>query len=316
MNDSSKLRVVCIGGSTIDINARLLVEDLVEDGSNPVRATKAFGGVARNIAEAIIRCSPDIDVSLITSVGASPEGAPDIMGQAILNHLQQLGVDVVHTCCSAEHQTGTFIAALRPSGELLYGFADCSIVEQTLTPEFLECALSQISQQPISMIMCDANLCVSAIEFLAHYADTHHIPLWFEPTSPEKFKRAFSSLSSLTFVSPSNNEYELLMQTHGASTLPRIIIHTQGSSGARIIFPRSPEIPPIAVPASPLPGPAVAMTGAGDCLVAGFVAYYLQHPDQPYTTRLSNSLVYATKCASASILCADPVPLSFPSFLS
>ena len=305
--------VVCVGGSTVDVSAQLLSPQLLSDSSNPVTTARSFGGVARNIADALSKTPAGLDVRLITAVGGvegSP-GQPDTIGAALLGDLRAMGVGVDHTLVSGAHSTATYIAVLNPGGELVYGFADCGIIEAALTPEHVTARLSELPR-PIDMIVIDANLSCAAMQAVAQFAIEHSTPLWLEPTSPEKFRRAFPHLAYFTYISPSATEHDLLRtENFSSDALPQVIFRTKGSLGVDIVSPRS-EFPPLSLPAHALPAAPVSVTGAGDCLVAGCIAYLLSHPTEPRPSSLRHAALYGMQCASASIVCASPVPASLP----
>ncbi len=64
-------RVVCVGGATLD-RKYCAPEPIVPHTSNPVAGYRAFGGVARNVAENLACLTAD--VSLVSMVGDDEAG--------------------------------------------------------------------------------------------------------------------------------------------------------------------------------------------------------------------------------------------------
>src|SRR5690606_28958332 len=76
-------RIFCCGGGTID-RKYWAAKPVVFGTKNPVKGQRAFGGVARNVAENLIRLG--VETSLMTVVG------DDENGRSVVRQLDDLGV--------------------------------------------------------------------------------------------------------------------------------------------------------------------------------------------------------------------------------
>lgn len=100
ISSSSESPVLIIGSAGIDIVGRLLNQS--QSGtSNPGHIRTSFGGVARNVAENLARLGQP--VTLISVVGL------DSTGDDLLDHLDNVGVDVSAVLQTDEYSTGTYL---------------------------------------------------------------------------------------------------------------------------------------------------------------------------------------------------------------
>ncbi|TIN34992.1 MAG: winged helix-turn-helix transcriptional regulator, partial [Mesorhizobium sp.] len=113
-------RMICIGGAVLDrkYHAR---KDLIFGTSNPVDGYRSFGGVARNVAENLVRLG--VDVSFVSIVG------DDETGRSLVRHLRDLGADVSQVITTTERPTAEYAAILDLNNDLVLGIADMEIFE-------------------------------------------------------------------------------------------------------------------------------------------------------------------------------------------
>src|SRR5262249_46674459 len=117
------IRVVCVGGTNIDIKCRLAGRTVM-GSSNPGATLLGAGGVARNIAHNLALLG--VGAALVSVVGC------DAFGAQVLGATAAAGVDtrgVIRTAGA----TGSYHAALDAAGELILGVAAMGILER-LTP--------------------------------------------------------------------------------------------------------------------------------------------------------------------------------------
>jgi pseudouridine kinase len=104
------------------------VRPIEPDTSNPATSSRAFGGVARNVAENLARVG--VPTALATLVG------DDENGRAILIEAERLGLDTSLTRVLPQ-RTAEYVAVLEPDGRLAFGLADMAIFE-AFSEAFLE----------------------------------------------------------------------------------------------------------------------------------------------------------------------------------
>src|SRR2546430_1789563 len=104
--------MLVIGAANLDIKGRLLANP-VQGSSTPGHIRVSPGGVARNIAENLVRL--DIETILLTAVG-DDEGGERLLGQAVGS-----GIDITEALIVEGFRTGAYMAFLREDGTLEYG---------------------------------------------------------------------------------------------------------------------------------------------------------------------------------------------------
>jgi len=109
--------VTCIGGANVDVTLRL-ENELLQMTSNPVTASKSYGGVVRNVAENIARMG--LNVSIMSILGQ------DTFGHDLFKTIDQL-VETFAIEMVADESTGTYYSVIDDKGDMLYGFADMAI---------------------------------------------------------------------------------------------------------------------------------------------------------------------------------------------
>ncbi|HET7815850.1 MAG TPA: PfkB family carbohydrate kinase, partial [Candidatus Baltobacteraceae bacterium] len=114
------MSVVCIGGASVDRKYSLLSE-LQPGTSNPVKARRNFGGVARNVAENVARLG--VPVSLFSVIGNDENGV------ALLEDAERSGIDTNLVLRDSAAVTPEYAAIVSPAGELIAGLADMRAVE-------------------------------------------------------------------------------------------------------------------------------------------------------------------------------------------
>lgn len=168
---------VCIGGAVVDLigsPANKLLD--VRGKSVPGSVSKSFGGVARNVAEAIARqhCS----VSLVSVVGADGNGAE------LLQHAALAGVDTSLVRSAAGARTASYLAVTDGSGTVVSGIADMSIFEELIDDALVDSLAAEVKRA--NAVFCDGNVSVKAFKRLASQCAEAGTPLVFDCTSDTK----------------------------------------------------------------------------------------------------------------------------------
>lgn len=180
--------ILCIGAANLDRKLRAS-SPLVMGTSNPASAVESFGGVARNIAENLVRMGAA--VALITAVGS------DSSGRALLAHADELGIDTRGALKLDDAGSGTYTAVLDSDGQMAVALADMALYER-ITPAFL--ALRQQQRASCSLIVADLNLSMEAIRTLQQDAARDGVDLVIVAVSEPKMNRLPPSLHGVRLL--------------------------------------------------------------------------------------------------------------------
>jgi pseudouridine kinase len=268
-----RARVACVGGATLDRKYRA-VDRLVPGTSNPAEGRTGFGGVARNVAENLVRLG--VATALVTAVGEDEAGA------SILRHLQALGVDCGGVLRAAGRRTAEYVAVLEPQGELARGLADLEVLS-LLTPEVLGRAWPLLTGA--SWVLADCNLPAATLAHLVARPSRAGFRLAVDGVSTPKVVRLPDDLSGVDCLFLNLDEARALAaapsaDAEGATRLllrrgAGAIVLTRGGEGALLATAQGLA----AIPAAP--AAVVDVTGAGDALVAGTLALLAAGADLP-----------------------------------
>jgi pseudouridine kinase len=268
--------VVVVGGANMDIKAQITGE-VIGATSNPGRASQAPGGVARNVAENLARLGTD--TRLITAVGQDPAG------DLLLERTAAAGVDVGPALLSPHCATGTYTAVLDAAGELVVAVAAMGVTDE-LTPEVLRARRGVLAGA--GWIVADGNLAEDALTQLLALAAGNGTPVVFEPVSVPKAARLRSALLAGPVpyaVTPNLGELAALVgrnvpDERGAIAAAAAELHALGLTlvwvrrgGRGSLLSESGEgSDPIVHELPALPAQVVDVTGAGDAMLAAFLA--------------------------------------------
>lgn len=258
-------RLICIGGAVLDrkYHAR---EELILETSNPVDGYRSFGGVARNVAENLVRLG--VEVSFISIVG------DDETGRALVRQLRDLGADVSQMITTTERPTAEYAAILDPRNNLAIGIADMDVFE-LLTPQRLDRCWPHLASA--TWVFVDCNMPAATINAIIQRKEGTRFKLAVDTVSTPKSKRLPSDLSGIDLLFTNHDEANTILgitdptrrlaPREAALALREAGVHevivTRGAHGyavateAGVTAMRS-------VPAHP-----VDITGAGDAMIAG-----------------------------------------------
>lgn len=255
-------RIAVLGGAVLDrkYHAR---SELILETSNPVDGYRSFGGVARNVAENLLRLG--VAVGFVSIVG------DDESGRSLVEHLTALGADVARIAFTAERSTAEYVAVLDPRNDLLIGLADMAVFD-LLTPAWLETEWRTMAVA--DWIFADCNPPAETLAFLIERAKGSNIRLAINTVSSPKALRLPKNLSGVDLLFTNLDEASAMLGRVGQlSTLEasvglheagaaRVIV-TQGAKGYAVAGPEG-VVAAKAVPAQP-----IDITGAGDAFAAG-----------------------------------------------
>lgn len=176
---AGKPTVLVIGGAVVDqVMTPKKASHLLLHTSNPGSISINYGGVGRNIAEAIGRLG-DCNVSLLSAVGG------DAQGVGLLRHASEAGVDVSLVIRGgADDRTAVYAAVHDHTGDLVVAIADMDIFARALDPAVIQSLEWKIKRT--QMVVTDGNLTPECFAAVANSCESNNIPLFFEPTSVHK----------------------------------------------------------------------------------------------------------------------------------
>lgn len=198
-------RPIVVGGALVDVLCRPAPDiPFTLRTSNPGTARSSFGGVGRNIAEAMARLqAPPL---LVTALGSRShpggKGAPpglDSDGAAVCEALAALDVAVATAAATEGSSTSRYVAMLDNAGDLVAAVADTAVLEEALIHGLSDVtlryqgqtaplALSQVLPKA-PLVVLDGNVPVPALQWLVDRAVGGHTAVMFEATSVHKCRR-------------------------------------------------------------------------------------------------------------------------------
>lgn len=266
--------VACVGAANLDRKLRSLAP-LALSTSNPARQTESFGGVARNIAETLVRLGTP--AALFTATGNDSAGA------ALLAHAQELGIDVGGALRLDGMASGAYTAVLDDDGELVVALADMALYEE-LTPGFVAARAARLAAA--ALVVADLNLPLATVESLIeHGRHDEAPPLVLVAVSGPKMARLPRDLAGVRLLILNQGELEV-RAGRPLATLAAIeaameglladgvrdLIVTRGCDG--VLYTSGGAVAHLA--AEPSPDGIVDATGAGDAFAAAVCWSLLQ----------------------------------------
>lgn len=273
--------VVVVGGTNMDVVARTSAP-LVPATSNPGRTRISPGGVGRNIAACLgLLGAP---VRLVSAVG------DDAFGDAALRATVECGVDVgaVRRMPGA---TGTYTAVLDDRGELVAAVSDMEVIDQ------LE--LDSLPLADAALVVVDGNLAHAQAARAVAAAAEAAAPVAFEPVSVAKAARLADLVRDLFLVTPNADELAALTGRPTAEWRASVTdLHARGNqhvwvrTGADGSWMCSRGQEPVHLRA--VPATVVDVTGAGDAMLAAWIAAWLRGADPVAAARKGHRAAAAT----------------------
>ncbi|TIQ01131.1 MAG: winged helix-turn-helix transcriptional regulator [Mesorhizobium sp.] len=258
-------RMICIGGAVLDRKYHAK-KDLIFGTSNPVDGYRSFGGVARNVAENLVRLG--VDISFVSIVG------DDETGRSLVRHLRDLGADVSQVITTTERPTAEYAAILDLNNDLVLGIADMEIFD-LFSPAYLDRFWPHLASA--TWVFIDCNLPAATIAALMSRKQGARFKLAVDTVSSPKSARLPKDLSGIDLLFTNRDEANTMLgiadadkrlgPKEAASALRAAgaseVIVTMGAHG----FAVATEIGVTTMRS--VPARAVDITGAGDAMIAG-----------------------------------------------
>ena len=172
---------------------------LVPGTSNPAASLQTCGGVARNVAENLVRLG--FKAGLFTVLG------DDADGQWLLSEMTRQGIDVEGVVRVPGQRTGNYTAVLDSSGEMAVAMADMDIYERC-TPELLAGWWNALRQ--FDTLVADTNLPMESLRWLLASCRETGKPLCLVPVSSPKVKRLPQDLRGISLLVANEEEINTL----------------------------------------------------------------------------------------------------------
>jgi pseudouridine kinase len=192
--------VVLIGAAGFDIKGRVIGDRVFEGSSNTGVLTMGMGGSARNIAENLARL--DVPTTLITAV------ADDMLGELIIERTRAAGVTTDRTLRIPNGRTGAYLGIITPTGDLLMGIDDMSVVRK-ITPRVAREARHLLRHA--GMVVLDANVPVQTIRAVQRLCAIAGTPVCIEPVSLPLIDRIVPCIPGTALFTPNIAEAEALL---------------------------------------------------------------------------------------------------------
>lgn len=221
--------VTVVGGANIDIHGKS-TRALRANDSNPGTVCISAGGVARNIAENLVRLG--VDCRLITAVG------DDHNGRTLIRLADEAGIDTRYVQEIASAQTSTYLSVIDASGDMTVAIADMDITDQ-LTPARLRPYQSMLNQS--SLIVLDTNLPDSTLAWLAR--EFPEQTLFVDTVSTAKARRIKQHLGSVHTLKTSAIEAEALtgLEANTRSQLRDVAAQLHAAGVERVFVTRGSQ---------------------------------------------------------------------------
>ena len=273
--------VVVVGGTNMDVVARTSAP-LVAATSNPGRTRISPGGVGRNVAACLgLLGAP---VRLVSVVG------DDTFGDEALRVTAACGVDI-GSVRRTPGATGTYTAVLDDRGELVAAVSDMAAVDG------LE--LDTLHVADAALVVVDGNLAHAQVAHALAAAAAAGAPVAFEPVSVAKAARLADLVRDLFLVTPNTDELAALTgratsawRESVADLHDRGVQHVWLRTGADGSWLCSRDREPVHLAA--VPATVVDVTGAGDAMLAAWVAAWLRGVDPVAAAREGHRAAAAT----------------------
>lgn len=270
--------MICIVGA-LAVDLLIYREHFRKGTSNPASIRFAPGGVGYRIYSQL-----DTPKMLFTALGS------DVFGKWLIENMSQ--PQWVNPIFLDQYPTACY-CALMQSGELLYGAADMSVIEQGLSWERLRARVPELGPQ--DYLVLEANLAPELVRALIGHtgAKTRVV---FESVSVEKLLRHSENLKNLYLLSGNEDEFRALGDWFAASRsagwvseylaqmrIEQLLV-TRGRRGVRLWRreePGSIDIPPGRVIET------ADTTGAGDALLGTYLEALAREAEPPDALRQS-----------------------------
>lgn len=280
--------IYVIGAANRDVHARADNEMSVLADSHRGIVSEHDGGVGRNIAEALSRLN--IRTSLLTGLG------DDQTSQDMLSRLNDLRIDTSDVVISKGMRPDTYISIHDQNGDMVTAINQMLLVN-SVTPEVVRNVSDKVARS--DYIVCDCNLTSETLNYIiSHMPDAKIV---IDGVSIAKVQKIKQNLRKISLIKVSTVEAAALCDVPSNTNVRELITELQKLTDAQIILSNGEkgfyitegntahffDAPPLS---------SKTVTGAGDCLLAGFLFGKVNGKD------VHHSALYALRAAQLSCL--------------
>jgi pseudouridine kinase len=188
--------IALIGGVNMDISAHSNNVPVAGD-SNPGRVVCSPGGVARNVAENLLRLG--LDARLFSVLGE------DVFGQALRQAAADAGLDLSGCVTIPGQRTATYLSLHGPDGDMGVAVNDMGILE-CLTPALLQ-SHTAVLEGAVALVV-DCNVRTDVLDWIrVYWADK---PVFAEAVSLAKCHKLLPLLNQLHMLKANRLEAQAL----------------------------------------------------------------------------------------------------------
>lgn len=268
-------RIAAIGASCIDIKS-MAKEAIIPGHSIPVKSIRSPGGVARNVAENLVRL--ECDVVLVSRVGTDP------IGDWLIESMKDIGIDTSLMTRSPDNETATFTAMLQADGDMYIGTEDMAIFEEatpaTLVPQLpalKQCAAwfmdTNLPRDSIALLLQEKPAGLPVFVGIPSAARTHVLRGLFDGID-----FLFANRAEASYLSGIPIHDATSLKAAGQALIDKGVKHVIITQGGDSVFIGSREGHTTLATISGITVRDV--TGAGDSLIAATMAGYLDRRDE------------------------------------
>ncbi|MCV3743397.1 carbohydrate kinase family protein [Ureaplasma sp. ES3154-GEN] len=268
------MKILVIGAVTVDLLATVQ-EPLIYNDSNPGNIYQTYGGVAKNIAENLVRLGFDVD--FVFNVGN------DKYGENAIDYLRSININTLATIYP--HSTDVYLSVFDDQNELVVAINDMPCVNHIDINYLVN---KRLNPDDYAFVICDANMQTATIKYVLNQFKNVYI----EGVSAKKIVRLRSVLNEIQTLKANFLEICTLLEVDNLDELiqklqdlkiPEVLI-TMGSKGS-LLF-KNQEV--FQIPAQL--ATVTNVSGAGDAFLAGFLyTYYLAQKSDPYELLIGGS---------------------------
>lgn len=261
-------RILCVGAAHWDTIGRSAVPLGISDDA-PGAIERRLGGVALNIAVGLAQHG--CPTSLCSVVG------DDAAGAALIRDLGVIGIDCSAVTGIAGSATGHYVAVEDDRGNLFVAIADAALLEEHGDAVAMQAG---VAVQDADTVLLDANLTMPVIQQIALSAKDAGAEIVANPVSPAKAPRLEVLLSwdlAPTIVANLAEVNAVLRAGFDDAVDAAKALQTRSggtalvTDGPRPVVLATPHEVHTAMP--PVLSGNTSATGAGDALLAAFVAF-------------------------------------------
>lgn len=287
--------VVVIGGANIDQKCQTL-GTVVMGTSNPGTIRTSSGGVGRNVAENLARL--DVTTALVTALGDDTEG------DRLRCEADAAGVDLRHIIVT-QGSTGLYSAVVNDAGEMIIAISAMQAMD-AISAGAVDARRALIANARI--LVLDCNVPVEALVRAAQIASGSGVHVVVDPVSVPKaagISELLASGMALHTVTPNLDELHELTGVAGSSRADLCAAAAQlhaagvanvwirlGVNGSFLSLSKDGAQRVEMIAASP--ATLVDATGAGDAMLAGYIAGLLRGLDEFAAARLGRAAAAIT----------------------